>query len=81
MTARDIRYGRRGGRWANADKIGAALAQIQETRLQGLRDGTWPTATIPAWRAKAEDPDAPGHQMALDVMDAFRGFTARRSNN
>ncbi len=44
-AARDLRYGRRGGRWANATPVDAALAAIDSARERGLADGTWPDGT------------------------------------
>lgn len=38
-SARDVRYGRRGGRWADASagKVAAALAEIDEARTRARR--------------------------------------------
>lgn len=41
-AARDLRYGRRGGRWANNTPVDAALAAIDMARSRGLSSGTWP---------------------------------------
>jgi len=41
-AARDLRYGRRGGRWATGDQVDVALAAIANARAKGIADGTWP---------------------------------------
>lgn len=43
-AARDLRYGRRGGRWAQGP-VDAARAAIDSARERGLADGTWPDGT------------------------------------
>lgn len=43
-SARDLRYGRRGGRWAQGP-VGAALAAIDKARERGIANGTWPDGT------------------------------------
>lgn len=43
-AARDTRYGRRGGRWAEGP-VDAALGAIDAARTRGLADGTWPDGT------------------------------------
>lgn len=42
MTATDVRYGRRGGRWGGPD-IDRSLVELARLRERGLADGTWPT--------------------------------------
>lgn len=44
-AARDLRYGRRGGRWATGDPADATLAYLDTARSRGLADGTWPDGT------------------------------------
>lgn len=44
-AARDLRYGRRGGRWASGDRADVVLTQIDDMRSRGLADGTWPDGT------------------------------------
>lgn len=44
-AARDLRYGRRGGRWASGESVDVALAAIDKMRTKGLADGTWPDGT------------------------------------
>lgn len=44
-AARDLRYGRRGGRWAAGTPIDQALQAIDNARERGLADGTWPDGT------------------------------------
>ena len=43
-AARDLRYGRRGGRWAEGEPVGQALADLDSLREQGIAAGTWPGA-------------------------------------
>lgn len=44
-AARDTRYGRRGGRWADGTPVDLALFEIDKARERGLADGTWPDDT------------------------------------
>lgn len=44
-AARDLRYGRRGGSWAEGDAVGIALNDIARAREKGLADGSWPSGT------------------------------------
>lgn len=41
MSATDIRYGRRGGRWASRG-VGQRLAELDELRARCQAEGTWP---------------------------------------
>lgn len=45
QAARDTRYGRRGGRWAEGDRAEVALAEIEKARKKGRADGSWPDGT------------------------------------
>lgn len=54
--ARDVRYGRRGGRWAESTtKADEQVEEFHRHRLRCLRrgDGSWPQWEMPAWRARA----------------------------
>lgn len=42
QAARDLRYGRRGGRWAEGQPLDEAQADIDAMREKGIADGTWP---------------------------------------
>ena len=72
MSARDIVYGRRGGRWADPG-AGTLLAQVYAIRLEAVRAGEWPADSLKRWLAAAAaaqarcdaDPDA-----RLDVVEA-----------
>jgi hypothetical protein len=41
-AARDLRYGRRGGRWAEGQPVNDSLADLAKLREQGIADGSWP---------------------------------------
>ncbi len=47
-SARDKRYGRRGGRWATLEPTEQALDEIHTVRLAAIRSGTWPDALTAA---------------------------------
>lgn len=44
-AARDTRYGRRGGGWANEERVDVALTAIANARTKGIAGGTWPDGT------------------------------------
>lgn len=77
MSARDIHYGRRGGRWSDAVP-GEALAAIREMRLAYVRSGGWPDEGLALWDRIAAEPDHPAHAHALEVVAARAAFERGR---
>ncbi len=86
QAARDLRYGRRGGRWADSP-AGDMLHAIQRARLSAVRadaqltdadyaDVTkrkWPAESLDVWRdIAANDPDHPQHAHACELVAAAR---------
>lgn len=69
-AARDLRYGRRGGRWgdASAGDVEKTLDDLHRIRLDSLKRDDWPAASVDLWRAIAQDPTHPAHGRALDVV-------------
>ena len=86
--ARDLRYGRRGGRWANerSGRADKTLAEIHTARLTALRhdltltadehanpkNRKWPAESIDLWKEIAQNPAHPAHARALEVVELAR---------
>lgn len=85
-AARDLRYGRRGGRWAEGDtRMETLLADMHRIRLAYVRRGEWPTASLNRWLELADQaaehlaasrPIDETLQRALEVADAHRKAAA-----
>lgn len=80
-SARDLRYGRRAGRWAgpNVDELLDAvhserIAALRRDRLKPRaelddpRNREWPIESLEIWREIAKDPKHPQHAKALAVV-------------
>lgn len=89
-AARDLRYGRRGGRWAGtaSGHVDKVLVSIHAERMKAIRhdldepedakDPTkrkWPVESIELWKQIADNPDHPSYLRALDVVEALAGGT------
>lgn len=75
-AARDVRYGRRGGRWASEGAGTDRAADVHQLRLRELAKGPgvghWPRESLQLWQDIAAQPEHPQHAKALEVLDVAR---------
>jgi hypothetical protein len=83
-AVRDLRYGRRGGRWANeqSGKVGEVLDSLHRERMAAIRydlahpdeaedprKRKWPVESIEIWRdIAANHPEHPSYDEAREIV-------------